>query len=75
MWRYIAKIKVYEKEIGKSQLQQLIFKQMYRRAVSSGAAARQLRLGFVVARSAQIGMSKTPICNYNLELSGLMIND
>jgi hypothetical protein len=53
VWRYIAKIDVYEKEIGKSQLQQRIFKQMYRRAVSSGVAARQLRLGFVVARSAK----------------------
>ena len=59
MWRYIAKINVYEKEIGKSQLQQRIFKQMYRRAVSSGVAARQLRLGFVVARSANIRNVKT----------------
>ena len=32
---------------------------MYRRAVSSGVAARQLRLGFVVARSANIRNVKT----------------
>jgi hypothetical protein len=78
VWRYIAKINVYEKEIGKSQLQQLIFKHMYRRAVSSGVAARQLRLGFVVARSAKLGMSKlhstTSTITYNLDLLGLMNN-
>ena len=77
MWRYIAKINVYEKEIGKSQLQQLIFKQMYRRAVSSGVAARLLLLGFVVARSAQIGMSTTPLYDFNfdLQLSTLRLNE
>ena len=41
---------------------------MYRCAVSSGAAARLLRVGFVVARSALIGMSIIPFYNFSLQL-------
>jgi hypothetical protein len=78
VWRYIAKINVYEKAregaVPATDLQVNVSARRFKRRSRAAVV-----MGFVVARSAEIGMSKlhstTSTLIYNLALLGSMNND